>query len=174
MTSILKVNSIQNSAGTAAITIDSSGRVKPSASGSVVAIRHYSNNTRASVTAGASGILWTFTDTKLYGAESSIIIHANLLGKANDSGNVASYIEYGGTKSYSIGFTYEASIHAKVMSGTSKTTGKSAGSQTVSIGWDTANNQASQRPFQIFNPNSSDDSRIHQQVSAVIVYEVIE
>ena len=126
MTSILKVDSIQNTAGAAAMTIDSSGKIKPTASGSVVSVRHYSNNTRASVTAGASGTLWTFTDTKLYGAESSIIIHANLIGKANDSGNVASYIEYGGTKSYSIGFTYEASTHGKVMSGTSKTTGKSA------------------------------------------------
>ena len=174
-TTELDLATIKDSTGTnTAMTIDSSGKIKPTASGSVVSIRHYSNNTRASVTAGASGTLWTFTDTKLYGSESSIIIHANLIGKANDSGNVASYIEYGGTKSYSIGFTYEASTHAKLMSGTSKTTGKSAGSQTVNIGWDTANNQASQRPFQILNPNSSDDSRLHQTVSTVIVYEVIE
>ena len=55
----LFVNEIASkTGGTNAMSIDTSGKIKPTASGSVVAIRHYSNNTRTPVTGGASGILW--------------------------------------------------------------------------------------------------------------------
>ena len=77
MASIIGVETLQHTNGTTAATIDTSGKIKPTASGSVVAVRHYSNNTRiASITSGTTGTLWSFTDTKLYGPESSIIIHA--------------------------------------------------------------------------------------------------
>ena len=173
MTSVLKVDSIQNAAGTAAMTIDSSGNIKPTASGSVVAVRHYSNSTRSIVYSAATGTLWTLTDTKLYGVESAIIIHANIIGLGDNSGVVSTFIEYGGTKSYSIQYTYEANDFCKLLTGTSKTTGKDAGSQTLSIGWDAANGSGSESPFIRINPNATEDARLHQTVSTIIVYEVI-
>jgi len=172
MASIIGVETLQHTNGTTAATIDTSGKIKPTASGSVVAVRHYSNNTRiASITSGTTGTLWSFTDTKLYGPESSIIIHANLIGADDAGGIMGTYIEYGGTKSYSIMYTYEVSVYAKLLTGTSQTTGKSAGSQTINIGWDA--NGANTRPFVTLNPNSTDDARLHQTVSTIIVYEVI-
>jgi len=171
--STLNVTNIKAADGTAALTIaNSTGAVKPTASGSVVAVRHYSNNTRvASVGLGATGTLWSFTDTKLYGAESTIIIHANLIGWDDASGAMGLYIEYASTKSFSMMFTYEVNAYAKVLTGTSSTTGKSAGSNTVNIGWDA--NGTSSRPFVTLNPNSTDDGRLHQSISTAIVYEVI-
>ena len=169
----VKTDTIKNQAGTAAMTINSTGAVQPTASGSVVAVRHYSNNTRvASVSTAATGTLWSFTDTKLYGSESTIIIHANLIGWDDASGVIGMYIEYASTKSYSIQFTYDENAYCKMLTGTSSTTGKSAGSQTVNIGWDAANGTSS-RPFVTLNPNSTDDARMHQTVSTAIVYEVI-
>jgi len=171
--SILRTNQIQDTSGNTAMMIDSTGAIKPTASGSVVAIRHYSNNTRAATTQGSpNGTLWSFTDTKLYGSESNIIIHANLIGWDDASGTIGMYIEYAGTKSYSIMYTYEVNPYAKMLTGTSNTTGKSAGSQTVNIGWNAANGSNSY-PFLTLNPNSTDDARLHQTVSTAIVYEVI-
>ena len=142
-------------------------------SGSVVDVRHYTNTTRtASITAGATGTLWTFTDTKLLGSESSIIIHANLIGADDYSGAVGTFIEYGGTKAYSIQYTYDENAYCKMLTGTSKTTGKSSGSQTVTIGWDAANSSASEKPFVTLNPNSTDDARFHQTVSTLVIQEV--
>ena len=171
--STLKVGAIQSTTGNAAMTVANNGAIKPTASGSVVAIRHYSNNTRAATTQGSpNGTLWSFTDTKLYGSESNIIIHANLIGWDDASGTIGMYIEYAGTKSYSMMYTYEVNPYAKMLTGTSNTTGKSAGSQTVNIGWNAANG-ANSYPFVTLNPNSTDDARLHQTVSTAIVYEVI-
>lgn len=171
--STLKVGAIQSTTGNAAMTVANNGAIKPTASGSVVAIRHYSNNTRiASLPTAASGTLWSFTDTKLYGSESTIIIHANLIGWDDASGTIGMYIEYSGTKSYSMMYTYEVSPYCKVLTGTSSTTGKSAGSQTVNIGWNAPSGTGS-RPFVGLNPNATDDARLHQTVSTAIVYEII-
>ena len=139
--------------------------------GSVVDVRHYTNSTRASVSAGTSGTLWTFTDTKSLGTETSIIIHANLIGADDYSGAVGTFIEYGGTKAYSIQYTYEGNAYCKMLTGTSKTTGKSSGSQTVTIGWDVASG-SSGSPFVTLNPNSTDDARFHQTVSTLVIYEI--
>ena len=140
-------------------------------SGSVVDVRHYTNSTRASVASGTSGTLWTFTDTKSLGTESSIIIHANLIGFDDSSGAVGAYIEYGGTKSYSIQFTYDENSYCKLLTGTSKITGKSSGSQTVTIGWDVGGG-SSGSPFVYLNPNSTDESRLYQTVSTLVIQEV--
>ena len=59
-----------------------------------------------------------------------------------------------------------------MLTGTSKTTGKSSGSQTVTIGWDAANSSASEKPFVTLNPNSTDDARFHQTVSTLVIQEV--
>ena len=173
MASIIGVNELQHTSGTTAATIAADGKIKPAASGSVVAVRHYSNATRATIYSSAAGTIWTFTDTKLYGAESSIIIHANIIGFYDNSGAVGTYIEYDGTKSYSISYTYTSYDTPKLLIGTSKTTGKAAGSRTVKIGLDVANGGAGESPFTTVNPNGNDDARIPQMVSTIIVYEVI-
>ena len=48
-----------------------------------------------------------------------------------------------------------------------------AGTITVTMGWDTANNQ-SNRPFTVLNPNASDDGRNPQMASVYFFYEVNE
>ena len=173
MTSILKVDNIQNSSGTSALSIDSSGIIKPTASGAVIAIRHYSNSTRTAMSlTGSSGTIWSFTDTKVGGTETDIIVQINIIGKDDGSGSLGTYIEYGGSRSYSAAFQYESSPYLKPMTGSMKATGKASGSQTVTIGWDAANN-ATTYPFVVLNPNSTDDARNHQFVSTVTVYEVM-
>ena len=173
MTSILKVSEIQDPTnGNTALTINSSGIIKPSHSGAVVAMRHYSNSTRSSLSNSNDGTLWTFTDTKLFGTETDIIVYVNLIGKDDASGVMGTYIEYGGSRSYSISYTYDTTAYNKMMTGSSKATGIGSGSNTVTIGWNTADS-ASSKPFQVLNPNSTDDTRNHQHVSTAIVYEVI-
>lgn len=172
MASIIGVETLQHTNGTTAATIDSSGNVKPTASGSVVAVRFYSNNTRSNPTAGSTGVLWSVTDTKLYGSETNIIVQCVLHGYNAYSGGLPTYIEYGNSKSYSLAFQYSAGNYQKMATGLANATGKSSGSNTINIGWDSATG-GTQKPFNVFNPNSSDDSRLHQMVSTLVVYEVV-
>ena len=172
MTGIIKVDTIQNNGGTTGLTINSSGVIKPSHSGAVIAMRHYSNSTRTAVSNSNDGTLWTFTDAKLLGTETDIIVYVNLIGKDDASGVMGTYIEYGGSRSYSISYTYEPTDYNKMMTGSSKATGIGSGNNTVTIGWNTANSSNS-KPFQVLNPNGTDDSRSHQHVSTAIVYEVM-
>ena len=58
-----------------------------------------------------------------------------------------------------------------MLTGTSKTTGKSSGSQTVTIGWDVGGG-SSGSPFVYLNPNSTDESRLYQTVSTLVIYEI--
>ena len=172
MASILKVDTIKHKDGTTALTLDSNGVIKPTASGQVVAVRHYSNSTRSALSNSNNGTLWTFTDTKLFGTETDIIVQVNLIGKDDASGVMGTYIEYGGSRSYSISYTYEVTAYNKIMTGSSKATGISSGNNTVTIGWNTADS-ASSKPFQVLNPNSTDDTRNHQHVSTATVYEIM-
>jgi len=175
MASILGVETLQHTNGTTAATIDSSGNVKPTASGSVVAVRFYSNNTRATVSSAASGTLISFTDTKLYGSETDIIVTANVIGHDQGnggSGDIGAYIGYDGTEKYSIDNNYNAQAYNNTMTGQAKFTGVSSGSRTVKVGWNTGNS-VSAAPFPILNPNSTDDARGQQSESTIIVYEVI-
>ena len=48
-----------------------------------------------------------------------------------------------------------------------------AGTITMSIGWDTADNE-SNRPFVVMNPNNSDDGRNPQNATHFFIYEVNE
>ena len=174
MTSVLKVDNIQNSSGTSALSIDSSGNIKPTASGSVVAVRFYSNNTRSTISSAADGTLISFTDTKLYGSETDIIVTANVIGHGQDagSGDTGAYIGYDGTEKYSIDNNYNNQSYNNTMTGQAKFTGVSSGSRTVKVGWNTGSGVAA-TPFPILNPNSTDDARGQQSESTIIVYEVI-
>jgi len=171
MTSILKVDNIQNSSGTSALSIDSSGNVKPTASGSVVAVRFYSSDTRSTVSAASTGTLLSFTDTKLYGSETDIIVSVNVIGLGNASGATATEIGYDGTKIYSASYDYNGQGYMVTINGNAKFSGVSSGSKPLRVGWTTGSGTAS--PFNVLNPNSADESRLQQMVSTVVVYEVI-
>jgi len=142
-------------------------------SGTVVAMRHYSNSTRTAMSQTTpNGTIWSFTDTKVGGTNTDIIVQVNIIGKDDAAGTVGTYIEYDGTKSYSTAYTYEATAYNKLLTGSMKATGKTSGSKTVKIGWDVASGVNSY-PFVILNPNSIDDNRNYQHVSTAIVYEVV-
>lgn len=172
MASILGVETLQHTNGTTAATIDSSGNVKPTASGSVVAVRFYSNDTRSATSAGSTGTLLSFTDTKLYGSETDIIVSVNVIGEGNSSGAVGTEISYDGTKSHSASYDYNGQGYMVTITGNAKFTGVSSGSRTLTVGW-TSGNGTANSPVLVVNPNSTDDARYTQMVSTVVVYEVI-
>lgn len=143
-------------------------------SGTVVAVRFYSDDTRAAISSAATGTIISFTDTKLYGSETDIIVTANVIGhdQSSGSGATGAYIGYDGTEKYSIDNNYNAQAYNNTMTGQAKFTGVSSGSRTVKVGWNTANGVAA-TPFPVVNPNSTDDARGQQSESTIIVYEVV-
>jgi len=142
-------------------------------SGSVVAVRTYTNNTRTVLSDSSNTNYWTVTDAKTFGTETKIVVLAHIGAYGDYSGNLGNYISYDGTRSYSLDFTYTGQNQSHTASGQATFTGLSSGNKTLQIGWQTDNNNASDKPFKIFNPNSTEDNRQVQKVSHLTVFEVV-
>ena len=142
-------------------------------SGSVVAVRTYTNNTRTVLSNSNNSNYWTVTDAKTFGTETKIVVLAHIGAFGDTSGVVGSYISYDGTRSYSLDYAYVGIDASHTANGQATFTGLSAGNKTLQIGWQTANNNATDKPFKIFNPNTTDDARQVQKVSHLTVFEVV-
>ena len=172
MPGILKVDSIQLAPGSSVMTLNN---MQPGFILSSTAIR---NSTRAALSLSAYSVIFSGTFTKLR-ADSTIFATCNVFGDGYNSGNCGVGMQIDSTSNWDYGCHYQydgswsSTIQTTTISGQCQWTGISAGSHTIGFGWKCANGSTSDRPFNYFNPNSSNtETRNQQMVSSIYVYEI--
>lgn len=145
-------------------------------SGAILNISTVRNSTRSSVSAVSSAYtLFSGSFTKV-SSTSTLIATCTVFGSGSYSGVCAVGMNIDGSNwDYGCNYQYDNQWQPAQITfivGTSVWTGISAGSHTLGFGWNAADG-SSNRPFNIFNPNSNEDSRSRQQVSSMTIYEVI-
>ena len=140
--------------------------------GKTLGVTQYSSATRTSL---PNQDTYNFFDTNYtqIKANSKLIIDINLIGHTNNNGAVNFDFQYDGTTYAGFGqYTYSAhaQVHAmtyrRMIDGASTT-----GSKSFQYQYDHANN-ANGSPFTVWNPNASDDARLAQTVSTLIITEM--
>ena len=140
--------------------------------GKTLGVTQYSSSTRTSLPQQDT---YSFFDTNYtqIKANSKLIIDINLIGHTNDNGAVNFDFEYDGTTYAGFGgYTYSshAQVHAmtyrRMIDGASST-----GAKNFKYQFDHANN-TNGSPFRVWNPNASDDARLAQTVSTLIITEM--
>lgn len=156
-------NNIETSIGTSSMPV-----------GTVVNVTTIQDNVRASVPGAAVGTLFGGSFTKKR-SDSIIFVKAVSLGNGSASGNCGVCIRVDGIEDFGSGYQYDDSYGAQVRQiiQSAQFAGLSAGSHTVESGWRAINGSSGEHPFQRKNPNASDDSRLNQTVSTIVVYEVV-
>jgi hypothetical protein len=147
-------------------------------SGMIIGSKIIRNGTRTSVSLGSGATtLFSGTYTKiLSGSESKLIIRSSVFGAQYSSGNCGTAHIVNGSYVYGVAYQYDgqwsSTQQTTVCWGQTEHTGVAAGSVTVGWGWNPIGGGA-ERPFAIFNPNSSDDVRNTQMISSIFVQEVV-
>jgi len=141
----------------------------------IIQVQTYKNSTRTALpTTQSSGaiMMWTVTFNKL--SSTSILVFNGILpGHHHASGALMGIASYGTSpNTASWGYIYESSQHVKlgVINGSihNYTT---TGSQSFNIGYH-SNGAVGDRPFVVWNPNTTDDGRLTQAVSSLTIMEV--
>ena len=139
--------------------------------GKTLGVTQYSSATRTSL---PNQDTYNFFDTNYtqIKANSKLIIDINLIGHTNNNGAVNFDFEYDGTTYSGFGnytYTAQAQIHSmtyrRMIDGASST-----GAKNFKYQYDHATSQGS--PFSIWNPNATDDNRLQQTVSTLIITEM--
>ena len=148
--------------------------------GMPLAINVISSNTRTSISTSNKLTLFSGTFTKLRN-DTVLRATSTVFGAGYYSGNcgVGLVLDFGTANErwdYGMAYQYDgawsASQQTTMVFGQTQWTGVSSGSHTISFGFNTADGGSGNRPFNILNPNSSDDVRNNQMVSRIVVYEV--
>ena len=141
-------------------------------SGKTLGVTQYTNNTRTSLPQQDT---YNFFDTNYtqIKANSKLIIDVNIIGHTNNNGAVNFDFEYDGTTYAGFGaYTYESSGNLKSFSYKRMIDGASStGAKNFKYQYDHANN-ANGSPFSVWNPNATDDNRLQQCVSTLIITEM--
>ena len=154
-------------------------------SGSVVKVSYFTNNTRVALSdsAGPSNI-WTVSISKDFNSSTTdLVVYGNLQGRGNYSDQCGVYAHISGSTSRSTDGSafYDVDYYppnATYRPGGIVLFGKrfeslGVASHTLEIGWQTRNGSAGDKPYVVFNPNSSDDARSQQHQSNLVVYEIL-
>jgi hypothetical protein len=147
-------------------------------SGMIIGSKLIRNATRTSVSNGSGATtLFSGTYTKILGGSASkLIIRSSVFGTQFSSGNCGTGHVVNGDWVYGVAYQYDgqwsSTQQTTVCWGQTEHTGVSSGSVTVGWGWNPIGGGA-ERPFAIFNPNNSDDSRNVQKSSCIFVQEVV-
>ena len=140
-------------------------------------------DTRTTFSDSATGTFWQYAFTKLYDASTTDIIVNHLLVGHNDYSDVCGFYSHisgsttttnDGTAYYDAGYIANESDSDPQFSFNlgKRFESLGAGSHTWEAGWKTRNGGTGNKPWYVSNPNSSDDSRSHQQGSSVLIFEV--
>ena len=149
---------------------------------------HYWMNGRTSVSNSSNGTLWTGTFTKQKGAnESWILMDGMIPGTNNYSDQCGAFamldgadtnndtprhhgVYYAGANSSNGWARFIWQVHRIIKNDDSQQE-LAAGSRTWTIGWYPRNGSSGEKPFEIMNPNSSDDSRNNQYGGHLTIWE---
>tara|TARA_R100000951_G_scaffold115708_1_gene124675 strand:- start:162 stop:938 length:777 start_codon:yes stop_codon:yes gene_type:complete len=141
-------------------------------SGKTLGVTQLTSNTRTSLPNQDS---YSFFDTNYtqIKANSKLIIDINLIGFGNNNGSVNFDFEYDGTTYAGFGqYDYKSDgnsltvCYRRMINGASST-----GAKNFKYQYDSANSSTGS-PFNIWNPNGSDDGRLDQCVSTLIITEM--
>jgi len=139
--------------------------------GTVINSEMFTNNTRTALSQSADATFWSVSYTKKL-ADSVLFVMANVRGWIDASGVCGSWIEIDGTKYYSAGFGFTGHNYAHTWIATASKQVSTSGAKTIKLGWTTANGSTGDRPFEVWNYNSTDDARSQQSASTIQVIEV--
>ena len=151
--------------------------------GKYLNVSHFYNSTRTGFGAYSSWRFWYITFTKLYDSNvSNLQMYCLMPGHEHSSDVCGIYAhingsttrEIDGSAFYDIWYiganapneTFSISTIAKEFSNLD------AGTHTLEFGWQTRNLATGNKPFVIWNLNSTDDARQHQMRSHCTIYEV--
>lgn len=159
-------------------------------SGHFVGVSHHTNNTRTSLPISNFHKIWDIDFTKKYNKENSYLsVHCQMWGHEyysdtcgifahiegsttmGDSGTAFRGITYAGANA--VNETFQIFMSGKIFENLD------AGSHRLTIGWNARHSEVhdsdtrnDNRPFVIWNLNSSDDARQHQTRSKITIYEI--
>lgn len=139
-------------------------------SGTVVKFTEFVNNTRVVASSSSNSTLFTFSVTKDY-ASTKWVIKGHIPGHGNDNDGNYYFIGIDGVRDFTgIGdMTANSQGHGIVFLQTR--TGISAGSRSITFGWQ-PNDGTANRPSNVYNQNNSDDGRNRQQGSVFHIWEI--
>tara|TARA_R100000988_G_scaffold102702_1_gene79064 strand:- start:874 stop:1638 length:765 start_codon:yes stop_codon:yes gene_type:complete len=140
-------------------------------SGKTLGVTQYTNNTRTSHGNVDTYNYWDTNYTQIK-AGSKLIIDVNLIGHSNNNGAVNFDFEYDGTTYSGFGhYSYTAQSNPHMLSYRRMIDGASStGAKNFKYQYDHASSTGS--PWNVWNPNASDDNRLQQTVSTLIITEM--
>lgn len=139
----------------------------------IIGVTVFESATRKSLGGAASIVMESFTVNKK-SPTSILLIEGSISGHTNASGSMQQGWKLGsGTEVLGQGLQYTADPHAKTFPTRAVITGHTTtGPQTMVFRYFCPNNDTGNRPFAIYNPNSSDDGRLGQTRSIYTVWEI--
>jgi hypothetical protein len=141
--------------------------------GIIVKVSNIVFSTRTVTSSQATYDLSLGSFTKTYDSSTSdIIIEGTVPFAGADNDGLYLNTKIGSTAKYD-GVAKSSSAATGHVSISQYWTGLGAGSQSVSTGWASADS-SSQRPINVYCPNSTDEARNRQQSIVLIVYEVLK
>ena len=170
MAAILSVDRIQSRDGVSKLLLENMP------SGYVLASTIIRSSTRTAVSTAAESVIFSGSFTKQR-ADTNLAATCTVFGAGYYSGNCGVGMRIDSSNwDYGVAYQYDgawsSTIQTTIIVGHSYWTGVTAGAHTIGFGWKTADAGASNRPFNILNPNSTEESRNQQMVSTIILYEI--
>ncbi len=130
--------------------------------------------TRTSLPNSSNYTYWSTPITKLVDS-SNLFIELDLSMRGNYSDCLVHECQYAGSSWFQGTMPYDAGFGAnsRPFHSTFYLTGiTNTGSNTINFRWRTASGSTGDRPAELWNPNSSDDSRYTQEYSAIHIWEI--
>ena len=161
-----------------------------SSSDKLVKVTTFRNNTRTALNDSNDRVIWSGSFTKEYDANTSWILMEGMLPGANNySDQCGVYamldgantnldtprhhgIHYSGANADTGWARFIMYVH-RIIDNADSAQELGAGSRTWTVGWRTRSGSSGDKPFEIWNPNSSDDSRNQQYGSLMSIYEYL-
>ena len=141
--------------------------------GRVLDVTTYTNSTRQALPTSSSITMASFTVNKL-SSTSTLVIQGTMSGTNEYSGQMQQGWKLGsGTEFNGQTTSYQNNVNGRVVSTSAVIVGHTTtGSQTMVFRYYSANASGTDKPFQVYNPNATDDPRLAQTQSVFIVTEV--
>lgn len=145
--------------------------------GEIIAKTVFKNCTRTALATGSTFTMASFAVNKRV-ASSQLLMEATLAGFGDFSGSMTPGWKLGsGSEVYGQGIMYSSSSnnHGRVFPTAAVLDGHTTtGNQTMIFRYFTMNGQTGDRPFVVYNPNTTDDVRLGQTCSIFIVTEIAQ
>ena len=140
--------------------------------GRVLDVTTYTSNTRQAFAPAASLTMASFTVNKL-SSTSTLVIHGTMSGRGEHAGDIQAGWKLGsGTEFNAQTISYQNNSLGRALSTSAVISGHTTtGSQTMVFRYYSVNGTTN-KPFQVYNPNATDDPRLAQTSSLFSVTEV--